>query len=235
MDHRENQDQNTYQKELEQSKKEDPNKYDDKVMIDGHPFRIPYKIIKEAVWSGVSKEEMVSMEHAARIQYRLMLLEPIIRAKIEFMKQKVTIIYNPDTAVNRKEKISMEELVKFMATEGVKLDPHKAEMRDFDYVNEMYKYQFDPPTVRERPPYGYTMEEWKKMKGEYTTKINESKVASESKFKGWQDSYAGQHPEVFGQSVVAAAPAKKPTLMQKLFGKKDGKKKDEKQFWFHGV
>lgn len=234
MDHRENQDQNTYQKELEQSKKGE-NKFDDMVTIDGHPFRIPYKIIKEAVWSNVSKEEMVSMEHAARIQYRLMLLEPIIRAKIEFMKQKITIVYNPTEAVNRKEKISMHELIKFMATEGVHLDHNKAEIRDFDYYNEMYKYQFDPPTVRERPPYGYTMDEWKKMKGEYTTKIAESKVTSEDKFKNWQDSYAGQHPEVFGQSAAAAVPAKKPTLMQRLFGKKDGKKKDEKSFWFHGV
>jgi len=232
MDHRENQEQNTYQKELEQEKAHHE-EYDDKVMIDGHPFRIPYKIIQEVTWSNVKKEEMKSLEYAGRLQYRLMLLEPVIRAKVEFTKQKITIIYNPKTSHNRKEKISLEELMEFLGKEGVHVQSNPKEERDFDYVNEMYKYQFDPPSIRERPPYGYTMEEWKKMKKEYGVKLEEGKQKGREKFAAWQQNYAEKYPNVLADKITAK-PNVKPTLMQKIFGKK-GKKDNDKGFWFHGV
>ncbi len=232
MDHREGQDQNSYKKELEQSPKEE--QYDDFVEIDGKPFRIPYKIIKEVTFSGVRKDEMLSMEHAARLQYRLMLLEPVIKAKVEFTKQKITVVYNPKTAHNRKEKISLDELIAFFDKEGVHLATNPKQERDFDYYNEMYKYQFDPPSIRERPPYGYTIEEWKSMKPEYTEKMIEARAKNVAKFKAWQGGYAENNPEVLADKMPAKV-AEKLTLKDKLFGKKGKKRENEKQFWFHGA
>ncbi len=229
MDHRNIQEENAYQKELAQGEQQ----YDDMVTIDGHPFRIPYKIIKEVTFTGVSKEQLKSLEYAGRLQYRLMLLESVIRAKVEYTKQTITITYNPKSAHNRKEKITQEELIEFIDKEGVHLSSVPRTERDFDYVKEMYTYQFNPPSIRERPPYGYTMEEWRGMKGEYTEKMEESKKAGQDKFKAWQESYADTHPEILAQHVVKKAYVK-PTLMERIFGRKQ-KKGGDKGYWFHGA
>ncbi len=229
MDHREINDVNAYEKDL---KNEDV--YDEYVTIDGKQFRIPYKIVKEVTFTDVRKEELVSIENSGRLQYRLMLLEPVLRAKVEFTKGKITVVYNPKTAKNRKEKISREELITFFANEGVNVAKCPLTERDFDYYVEMYTYQFDPPSIRERPPYGYTAAEWQKMKEEYHTKMQLSKEKSRAKFEEWQNEYAMEHPDVLGEHIKHTAPEKQ-TLMQKIFGGKKGKKKNDKGFWFHGV
>ena len=162
MDHRETNDVNAYEKDL---KNEDI--YDEYVTIDGKQFRIPYKVVKEVTFSDVKKEELISIENSGRLQYRFMLLEPVLRAKVEFTKGKITVVYNPTTAKNRKEKMSREDIIKFLDTEGVHVSNCPISERDFDYFVEMYSYQFDPPSIRERPPYGYTAAEWRSMKNEY--------------------------------------------------------------------
>lgn len=232
MDHRDGQDQNAYKKELEQQASDD---YDEYVTIEGKRYRVPYKVIREVVFSGVRKDEMESIEHAARLQYRLMLLEPVVKAKVEFNKGVITVVYNPDSANNRKEKISMDQLIAFFDKEGVHLKGNPREERDFDYVNEMYGYQFNPKTIRERPPYGYTLEEWRSMKGEYARKMHESREKNVAKFKDWQDNYAESNPEVLADKI--SKEPRKLTLKEKIFGKKQGGKKreNEKQFWFHGA
>jgi len=233
MDHRDDpSNQNIYQKELEEQLKGNTVIYNDQVMIDGKAYRVPYKMIKEVEFSNVSKEQMQDMEHAARLQYRLMLQDSVLRAKVEFVKQKITITYNPSTALNNRPKITREELISFLAKEGVHVDPNSMQERDFDYFKEMYSYQFNPPSIRERPPYGYTMDEWKKMRDDYNKKAAQGRVDNYKKFQEWQDSYAEQHPEVLGETASSAAP-KKMGLKERLFGKKKGDK--EKQFWFHGV
>lgn len=222
--------QNVYQKELEEQMSGKQVIYNDQMMIDGKPYRVPYKMIKEIEFSNLKKEELIDIEHAGRLQYRLMLLETVIRAKVEFVKQKITIVYNPLAAENNKPKTSAEELVSFLAKEGVKVNLQFMQQRDFDYFKEMYTYQFNPPSIRERPPYGYTMEEWKKMREKYYKDTEEGKQKAREKFKDWQDSYAMQHPDVLADKVPAGV--KKLSLKEKLFGRK---KKDEKGFWFHGV
>ncbi|MEM0200910.1 MAG: hypothetical protein QXD23_00715 [Candidatus Micrarchaeaceae archaeon] len=229
MDHREINDVNAYEKDL---KNEDI--YDEYVTIDGKQFRIPYKIVKEVTFTDVKKEELISIENAGRLQYRLMLLEPVLRAKVEFTKGKITVVYNPKSAKNRKEKISREELITFFANEGVNVSKCPLTERDFDYYVEMYTYQFDPPSIRERPPYGYTSAEWQKMKDDYNKKMQSSKQTSREKFEAWQNEYATEHPDVLGQHIKKEIQTK-PTLMQKIFGTKKNKKKGDKGFWFHGV
>ncbi len=229
MDHRETNDVNAYEKDL---KNEDI--YDEYVTIDGKQFRIPYKVVKEVTFSDVKKEELISIENSGRLQYRFMLLEPVLRAKVEFTKGKITVVYNPTTAKNRKEKMSREDIIKFLDKEGVHVSNCPVSERDFDYFIEMYSYQFDPPSIRERPPYGYTAAEWRLMKDEYTSKMNLTKQKTRSKFEEWQNSYAEQHPDVLGEHIKEKLP-EKLTLTQKIFGKKKGGKKNDKGFWFHGV
>lgn len=235
MDHRDDPNQqNVYQKELEEQLSGKQVIYNDQVMIDGKSYRVPYKMVKEIEFSNINKQQMIDMEHAGRLQYRLMLQDSIIRAKVEFVKQKITIVYNPATAQNNKPKLSKEELISFIAKEGVKIDPSAMHERDFDYFNEMYMYQFNPPSIRERPPYGYTMDEWKKMRDEYNKKAAEGRVENYNKFQEWQDSYAEQHPDILGETLTNSKEPKKTTLKEKIFGKKK-KGEKEKGFWFHGV
>ncbi len=234
MDHREEEEanRNVYQKELEEQLSGKQVVYNDQVMIDGKPYRVPYKMVKEIEFSNIRREEMIDMEHAARLQYRLMLQEPVLRAKVEFVKQKITIVYNPADAQNNKPKISREELVSFLAKEGVRAEMSNAVENDFDYFKEMYSYQFDPPAIRERPPYGYTMAEWKKMREKYYRDTEAGKQEANRKFKEWQDGYAIDHPEILADKISAGAAPRKPSLKERIFGRK---KKGEKGFWFHGV
>ncbi|MGC8479369.1 MAG: hypothetical protein ACP5M9_01735 [Candidatus Micrarchaeia archaeon] len=229
MDHREINDVNAYEKDLKNS-----DVYDEYVTIDGKQFRIPYKMVKEVTFSDVKKEELISIENSGRLQYRFMLLEPVLRAKVEFTKGKITVVYNPLTARNRKEKMSREDIIAFLAKEGVNVSNCPVSERDFDYFVEMYSYQFDPPSIRERPPYGYTAAEWQLMKDDYNKKMNIAKQKTRSKFEEWQNSYAEEHPDVLGEHIKTQTP-KKQTLISKIFGKKNGKKKNDKGFWFHGV
>lgn len=231
MDKRENLEQNLYQKELEQELKEGSKKYDDHIVIDGKQYRVPYRMVKEVVFSDVRKDEMIDMEHAARLQYRLMLQDSVLRAKVEFVKQKISVVYNPKDAENRKEKTSLEELIDFISKEGVHLYNNPREVKDFDYVKEMYGYFYDPPAVREHPPYGYTAEEWKGLKEGYKAGMKKSAETNKAEFKEWQDSYAEEHPDVLA-AYIKPNPGLRPNLKERLFGKK-GKK--EKGFWFHGV
>ncbi len=231
MDRREDHnEQNVYQKELEEQLSGSQVIYNDQVTIDGKQYRVPYGMVKEIEFSDVPKEGMMDMEHAARLQYRLMLQEPVLRAKVEFVKQKITIVYNPTEAKNNKPKISREELVSFLSKEGVRIDPTHFSEKDFDYLKEMYSYQFNPPSIRERPPYGYTISEWKRMRDKYNSDTEKGKEESQKKFKEWQDSYAAEHSEILSDKV--SAKHRNPSIREKLFGKK---KKGEKGFWFHGV
>lgn len=233
MDHREEAGhQNVYQKELDEQLSGKQVVYNDQILIDGKYYRVPYKMVKEIEFSNIKKEEMIDMEHAGRLQYRLMLQEPVLRAKVEFVKQKITIVYNPAGAENNKPKISKEELVTFIAKEGVRIDPQQMAEKDFDYIREMYSYQFDPPAIRERPPYGYTMDEWKKMREKYYRDTEEGKQKAREKFKEWQDSYAMEHPDILADKLPTGTANKKLSLKERIFGKK---KKGEKGFWFHGV
>ena len=81
--------------------------FDPYVEEKGNKFRVPYRMIKRVAFTNVKKSEMIDIPHAARLQYRLMLLEPIIKASVDFTKAKITVTYNPDTSDNNKEKISL--------------------------------------------------------------------------------------------------------------------------------
>jgi hypothetical protein len=221
-------------KDLKEQEGKEEADFNDQVVYNGKTYRVPYKMVKEVVITSVNKEELRDIEHSARLQYRLLLLDSVLKAKIEFIRGRIIITYNPKESTNRKDKISLEELIAFLAKEGVHIDPAKAVGRDVDYFEEIYKYQFEPETIREHPPYGFTMEEWKKLKPEWEKNLAEGKVRKYEKFKEWQDNYLDTHPALEAQYNYVPKP-KKLSVMEKIFGEKKNKGEKEKGFWFHGV
>ena len=221
MDKRENVEQNLYQKELQ----EEAGSFNEYVEENGNKFRMPYKMVKEVIFNNIRKEELIDIEHSARLQYRLLLNDAILRAKVEFVKQRITLTYSPMGSETSKPKISIEGIADTLAAEGVHLDFGSMTERDVDYYKEIYGYQFNPPSIREHAPYGYTLDEWRKMKPEYEKKKAEYERGKLKKFEEFQEGYVQEHPELAKQGKTEK-PQKKPLLG--IFGKK--KKNDEKGF-----
>ncbi len=232
MDKRDIQEGNEYQKELEEEKNENAGKYKENIITDkqGNKFRIPYSTIKEVTFSGINKADFIDLEHAARLQYRLLLHDSILFAKVEFVKGTINIKYNPEGADNRKEKISLQGLIDMLAKEGVHVDKSNMQENDVDYVKEIYEYQYDPKVIREHPPYGYTMEEWQKMKPEYEKNKALGEAKKAENFRKFQEDYLEAHPEL-AKELGIEIKQKKKGLKEKLFGEES----KEKGFWFHGM
>jgi hypothetical protein len=232
MDRRDIHQESEYQKELKQKDVE----YDDKIVENGKEYRIPYKMVKQVVFSEIRKEELRDLEHSARLQYRLLLQDSVLKAKVEFAKLRITIVFNPSDALNRKEKIDVEGLINFLSNEGVSVDRAHIETTDYDYYKQMYAYQFDPAVIREHPPYSYTKEQWAKMKDEWEKNSKEYEKTKVERFHKWQEDYLQKHPELAAELGVEIKPVKL-SLKEKLLGKKAAKddSKKEKGFWFHGV
>lgn len=219
--------------EYQQDLKRQEVQYDDKITENGKEYRIPFKMVKQVVFSNIRRDELLDLEHSARLQYRLLLMDSVLKAKVEFAKLKITVVFNPTDAINRKEKIDIEGLINFLASEGVTVDKAHIETTDFDYYKEMYAYQFDPATIREHPPYSYTKEQWVKMKADWEKNSKEYEAEKVQKFHEWQDSYLEQHPELAAEMGIKLQEKRKPTLKERIFGKK--KSKNEKGYWFHGA
>lgn len=200
--------------------------FDAYVTENGNKFRVPYRIIKKVTFTNVSKGEMIDIPHAARLQYRLMLLDPIMKASVDFTKSKITVLYNPDSADNNKEKISLDDLREVLKKEGISTDTQHMVNEDYDYYKNFYSYAYNPPSIRERAPYGYTQEQWNKEKPEWEKKLVKGNLEKQAKFKAFQDSYLEEVPEM-AQKID---PNFKPDP------KKKGKKTSGgKGFWFHGI
>ncbi|HUY70516.1 MAG TPA: hypothetical protein VMV00_03035 [Candidatus Baltobacteraceae bacterium] len=226
------------QTEVKQAEEENSD-FEAYVTEDGKKYHVPYRMIKKLIFSNVSKEELKDIQHSARLQYRLMLMDPVIKANVNFTKRIITILYNPKTADNIREKTSKEELMDFLAKQGVNVDTKFMVDEDYDYYKNLYTYAYMPPKIRETTPYGYTKEEWLKLKDDWEVKMQKGEEAKLGKHRAWQDSYLEANPEI--QKAIApdfkptVAVAGKTSLLGGLLGKKPSAKKKEKGFWFHGI
>jgi len=200
-------------------------------------FRVPYHMVKRVTFTNISKAEMIDIPHAARLQYRLMLLDPILKASVDFVKAKIIVTYNPDTADNNKEKMSLDALREVLKKEGISTDTAHMSNEDYDYYKNFYSYAYNPPVIRERAPYGYTQEQWQALKPQWQEKLKKGNLEKVAKHHAFQQAYLeDQDPEMARKIDPDFKPglAKKLTLTDKLFGKK--KRGDGgKGFWFHGV
>ncbi len=207
--------------------------YDDQVLINGKHYRIPYQTVKEITFSNLNSFDLKDIPYSARLQYRLLLLDSVLKAKVEFVRNRIMITYNPVEAKNRKDKTSREELIQFLAKEGVTVNAAAISERNVDYVKEIYKYQFEPNQIREHAPYGYTLKEWRSMKPEWEKRQKEAASAKYNKFQKFQDTYLAQHPELARIGVKQNFKIQDDrSLAGRIFGRKKEKDKD---FWFHGV
>lgn len=166
----------------------------------GKRYAIPYKTLKRVEFFNLNKTELIDQEHSARLQYRLLLLGAVIKAYVEFQNAKITVIYNPLEADNIKEKIGLDELIKFLGNEGVKVNKEHMEERDYDYYKEFYLYTFNPKTVRENTPYGTTLEQWRKEKLKWEKKLQKISEKKLKDFYEYQKEYERLHPEVYKTS-----------------------------------
>lgn len=163
----------------------------------GGKYMVPYRKVRRVSFAGVSERELVDQAHAARLQYRLILMEPVLIAAVDFEGRTISITYNPEDATNRNEKISLKGIVDFLASEGVHVDSGKAESGEIDYYAEIYKYYHDPKSVREHPPYGYTSEEWGNgMKAKYEKKMAAAEEKKLGEWREWQAEFEKEHPEL---------------------------------------
>jgi hypothetical protein len=209
--------------------------YDEYVVEDGKRYRIPYKMVKKVTFTDLKKDELIDIPHAARLQYRLMLMDPIIKATVDFTKLKISILFNPREADNIREKMSLEEIKEFLVKQGVNVDSEHTLLEDYDYYKNLYSYAYTPPSIRERAPYAYSMDEWKKLKPEWEIKQKEGEIEKQVKFKKFQDGYLETIPDVAAQVDPTFKPKEeKVSFFGKVLGKKKETKK-EKGFWFHGM
>lgn len=207
--------------------------FDPYIEEDGKRYMVPYHMIKKVVFENIDKKELIDIPHAARLQYRLMLMDPVIKASVDFTKAKITVIYNHAGSDNNKEKISLEELNAFLAKEGVMTHPSYTTLEDYDYYKNFYSYAYNPAKIRERAPYGYTMEQWQKMKPEWKEKMKNSEIAKREKFRNFQEAYLDSNPAAAKVIEPGHKPKKaKLTLKERIFGRNNG---NGKGFWFHGM
>ena len=218
---------NLYQKELEEQKEKEIDFSKQYVMEDGKKFRVPYRMVKRIVFSNVSKAELRDMPHAARLQYRLMLKDSILKATVNFTKSTITVTYNPESSDNLKEKISQKEIIDFLVGEGIHVNAQAIKEEDYDYYKNFYSYAYNPPTIRERAPYGYTPEQWQKQKPEWEEKLKKGNLEKVAKHRAFQEEYLEENPEIAAKIDPNFKPGTK-----KLSKKKGGAGKG---FWFHGI
>ena len=185
-----------YKEELEKESRMNLDLSKEYVNINGSQFRMPYRMVKKVVFSNINKQELIDPQHAARLQYRLMLLDPVIKAQVNYLKSQIMVIYNPEGADNIRDKISLSGIVEFLEKEGVHTDQKSTSESDYDYVKEMYSYFFNSPRIREHPQYGFTEQEWKKLKPKFEEETKKQKVEKWQKFLDFQKKYKEEHPEI---------------------------------------
>jgi hypothetical protein len=103
---------------------------------------------------------------------------------------------------NNKAKTNIGEIIEFLSKEGVHVSKEDAKESNVDYYTEIYSRQYNPPLIREHPPYGYTVAEWKKLKPSYERKKIQKAAKNRERFREWQIKYLETHPELaaeFGQ------------------------------------
>jgi len=116
-------------------------------------MKLPYNIIKEVVFD-IDKKQLIDIQHSARLQYDLLKLDAVIKAKVEYNKQKIRIIYNPESADNEKQKMSLNQIKQFLEKQGIKMTNAKALEHDYDYYKKFYSIAFNPKELKHNLPYG---------------------------------------------------------------------------------
>ncbi len=155
----------------------------------GKKYRIPYHVIKRAIFLDIKKEHLIDVSHSARLQYKLLLMDSVVKAVVDFNQLRITVIYNPIGADNNGAKTSVESLVKFLAQEGVHVHPGSTKDENYDYYKELYSYAFSSPSIRKSAPYSFTLKEWETLEPEFIKKSTKADRDKLAKFNEWREKY----------------------------------------------
>src|SRR5271157_5338227 len=164
------------------------------VVEDGKKYRIRYHMMNREIFSNLDKNELVDVSHSAKLQYRLLLLDPVIKATVDFNELKIVVVYNPDSADNNNAKMSMEKLVEFLAQEGVHVRQVGTKNEDYDYYTQLYSYAYASPSIRKSAPWSYTIAEWERHEPAFIKKSKKREKEKIAKFRAWQNTYLKHMP-----------------------------------------
>ncbi len=180
---------------------------------DGKSYRMPYRAVRRAVLSNLRRDELQDARHAARLQYSLMLLEPVIKATVDFGELKATVIYNPLDADNGMPKTDLGHIEDVLAQQGVHMHPGSVKDESYDYYGQLYSYAYSPRRTRESVPYGHSTKEWKGMERAYESKLAKADKRKLARFRAWQDRYLREHP-----AASSGRPRKRKSALLAIFG-----------------
>jgi len=159
----------------------------------GKKYHVPYRLVKEATIK-TTKEDLKSFGDAAALQYKLLTHDAILKASVNYVTATITVIYNPRGARNLRPKTDLDELLSELHANGIKTQ--SVSDRDYDYYKEFYSYAFNPPKIRDRPPYGFDAKKWDKIKDEYEKERQKHEQEKLEKFKQWQKDYYNKHKQI---------------------------------------
>lgn len=202
-----------YQEDLQRTAALTKEQIDSQYLLEnGNKIRVPYRMVKQVIFTNVEhKGEFSDPEHAARLQYRLLLNDAILKARVHYIRNKILIIYNPEHADNLKDKISLEGIRTLLKEQKVEIDENSISDEPYDYYKDFYTYAFASPSIREHPPYGYTIQEWKKMKPEWNEKVKKYKKKKDLAQEKFRNEYLIDHPELAKELGIEIKDSKKNT------------------------
>jgi hypothetical protein len=115
---------------------------------------VPYKKIVHAEIK-VDKSRLIDIPHAARLQYRLLLNDAIIKAKVSFTKGSIELYYNKEGSDNEMPKVSLENVLTLLKENGVEPQKDGINEKEVDYKDTLYNYAFKPKEIKRAKPYGW--------------------------------------------------------------------------------
>lgn len=162
-------------------------------------YRMPYRAVRNVTFSSLKKEDLQDSRHAARLQYRLMLIEPVIKAAVDFSELKISVIYNPNGASNGRPGTDIGTISEFLEKEGVHVHPKSTRDSAYDYYSQLYSYAYSPARIRKSTPYGYSLRAWMEIAPSYEKKTARADKEKLEKFRAWQSRYLKEHPGASGK------------------------------------
>lgn len=160
----------------------------------GVRYRMPFRMVTKTTFADLKQDELIDARHAARLQYRLMLLESVIKATVDFANLKITVIYNPAGSGNGRPETDADKMRAFLEGQGVHALPENTREEHYDYITKLYSYAYLPARTRTSAPYGYTAQEWQSMEPAYEKKSANADKKKLAKFRAWQVQYLKEHP-----------------------------------------
>ncbi|MGC8662386.1 MAG: hypothetical protein ACP5RT_01210 [Candidatus Micrarchaeia archaeon] len=117
---------------------------------------IPYDKIRHVIIN-VKKEELVDIPHSARLQYRLLTNDAIIKAKVNYQKGTIEIYYNPEEKENKSQlkKISLNKILEILEENNVHAKADDAKGEVVDYKETLFKEAYNPKEIKHIKPYGW--------------------------------------------------------------------------------